>query len=171
MKRLDPRIRVDTLAQLDLEDLRRQGFRGILIDLDNTISAWRQSCITEEAQTFFEKAKELWFEICLFTNAKAYRAVPVSRSLGIRCFPKARKPFGFRYRAALGEMGLQASETLMIGDQIFTDILGGNQAGCCTVLLPPLYPRNEFIGTKCLRVLERVFGYHHQTQTVRRSGN
>ncbi|MDR1205033.1 MAG: YqeG family HAD IIIA-type phosphatase [Peptococcaceae bacterium] len=168
MKRLDPRIRVDTLAQLDLKALRQKGFKGILIDLDNTISPWRQNRITEEARRFFREAKALDFKICLFTNAKPHRAVPVSQNLGIRCFPKAHKPFGVHYRAALREMELEASETLMIGDQIFTDIWGGNRAGCHTVLLPPLYPKNEFVGTKCLRVLERIFGYH---QTIRRSGN
>jgi HAD superfamily phosphatase (TIGR01668 family) len=168
MKRLDPKIRIDALAQLDLKELRQRGFKGILIDLDNTISPWRQDRITEEARVFFRDAKALGFEICHFTNAKEYRAAPVSQKLEIRCFPKAGKPFGSRYRIALGEMKLEASETLMIGDQIFTDVLGGNRAGCHTVLLPPLHPKNEFIGTKCLRVLERILGYR---QTVRRSGN
>jgi HAD superfamily phosphatase (TIGR01668 family) len=166
---LDPWIRIGSLAQLDLSGLRQKGFRGILIDLDNTISPWRQNQITEEARQFLREAKELGFEICLFTNAKAYRAVPVSRDAGIRCFPKARKPFGFHYRTVLREMGLKASETLAIGDQIFTDVWGGNRAGCHTVLLPPLFPANEFVGTKCLRILERIFGYL-QSET-RRSGN
>jgi predicted HAD superfamily phosphohydrolase YqeG len=74
---------------------------------------------------------------------------------------KAGKPFGFHFRSVMRAMNLEAAETLMIGDQIFTDMLGGNWAGCHTILLPPLYTE-EFIGTKFLRILERMMGYHPQ---------
>ena len=158
MRILDPKIRAERLSSIDLLKLRREGYQGILIDLDNTIVPWRQDQIPEETVVFFEQAKELGFKICLFTNARAWRALPISKTLGIRCFPEAKKPSGARFRLVLCDMGLKPRETLMIGDQIFTDMLGGNRAGCCTVLVPPLHPR-EFIGTKCLRLLERLCGY------------
>jgi HAD superfamily phosphatase (TIGR01668 family) len=158
IKMLEPARRAEGLSALDLNTLWEEGFKGILIDLDNTIVPWRQSHIPEETRVFFEEAKAVGFQVCLFTNAGSLRAARISQALGIRCLAKARKPFGFHFRSIMREMRLDAAETLMIGDQIFTDMLGGNRAGCHTILLPPLYTE-EFIGTRFLRLLERMLGY------------
>ena len=163
MRILEPKIKVDGLSSMDLKKLRQEGFKGILIDLDNTIVPWRQDQISEETVAFFTEAKALEYRVCLYTNARAYRAIPISKVLDVRCLPEAMKPFSAGYQFILREMGVKPEETLVIGDQIFTDTLGGNLAGCCTVLLPPLSSR-EFIGTKFLRVLERLCGYHQYNE-------
>ena len=159
MKILDPKIRVDRLSMIPLNKLRSEGFKGILIDLDNTLVPWRKNHISEETSAFVQEAKTMGFHICLFSNALSDRALSISQTLDIQCKPEARKPFKKNFKIVIEAMGIKPEETLVIGDQIFTDILGGNFAECYTILLPPLDDR-EFIGTKCLRLLEKLCGYH-----------
>ena len=158
MRILSPKRRANTLASIDLKQLRSEGFVGLLIDLDNTIVPWRQSYISEEAKLFIKEAKALGYKICLFTNAKSQRTIPISLALEIDNFSEAKKPFGVGFNTVIKTMGAKPEEVLMIGDQIFTDMLGGNRCGCYTILLPPISP-NEFIGTKFLRIAERLCGY------------
>ena len=156
-KLLKPAIKISSLHDLDLVYWYNRGVRGILIDLDNTISPWRQNNVTNEARSFIKKCNEQGIKIALFTNAKPERAYEVAASLNIPCYPYARKPFPGQYKKVLASLGFWPAQTMTIGDQIFTDILGGNLAGCLTVLIPPL-ESTEYCGTKILRFFERLIG-------------
>jgi len=162
---LKPTSHVENLQRLDLEEWRRRGIRGVLIDLDNTISPWRKNDITQEALDLFQRASAAGIQVMLFTNAHAKRAGQAAANAGIPFFPSAKKPLPWRFRKAAGSLGLRPNQVLMVGDQIFTDVLGGNLAGCVTVLVPPL-DENEYGGTKMLRLMERMIGIR---QKFRRS--
>ncbi len=157
MKLLQPDLTVDCLSDLDLADWYGRGIRAIFIDLDNTISPWRQNSVTGEARQLIDKARQAGITVVLFTNAGEIRAREVAWSLGISYYAAAKKPFAAMYRKAMGELALAGSEVLAIGDQVFTDVLGGNRAGCITVLTSPL-SEEEYAGTKFLRFLERLAG-------------
>ncbi len=157
MKLIQPDLTVDCLNDLDLSYWYERGIRGIFIDLDNTISPWRQNSVTGEARELIDKARQAGIMIILFTNAGEIRAREVAWSLGIGYYASAKKPFAAMYRKAMKELELTGSEVLAIGDQVFTDVLGGNLAGCTTVLTSPL-AQEEYAGTKFLRFLERLAG-------------
>ena len=161
---LKPDIQIRSLADLDLFRLRQKGIKAVLIDLDNTISPWRQNRITREARDFFRRAAAEGIRVILFTNAKEPRARKAAAAAGLEVFPAAKKPFPGSYARIREQLGLKPAQILTIGDQIFTDTLGGNLAGCTTVLIPPL-ENNEYGGTKILRFLERLVGVR---QTFRR---
>lgn len=154
---LKPDCTVGSLQDLDLKDWYQKGIRGVLIDLDNTISPWRKTTITQEAVDFFKRAAALEIKVLLFSNAAAARAGLAAANAKIPFFPSARKPLPWKFKQAVKTMGLKPQQVLMIGDQIFTDTLGGNLAGCVTVLLPPLEAK-EYGGTKILRFMERMIG-------------
>jgi HAD superfamily phosphatase (TIGR01668 family) len=74
--------------------------------------------------------------------------------VGIPFVSKATKPRVKGFAAAMELLGVRPEETVVVGDQIFTDILGGNRAGAYTILVVPIDPR-EFLGTRLVRVVER----------------
>ena len=155
MKLLQPDLHIDRLADIDLDAWHEKGIRCILVDLDNTISPWREGSITEEARDFFARARAVGMTAILFSNAKEAKAREAAWSIGIAYYASAGKPFSWTYRKALLELSYCKEETMAIGDQVFTDVLGGNIMGLTTVLIPPISAA-EFFGTKVLRFLERV---------------
>ena len=79
----------------------------------------------------------------------------MARVLDVPAISKARKPSRRAFRQALATLGTTEKETAVVGDQLFTDVLGGNRLGLYTVLVMPLSKR-EFFGTKAIRSLERI---------------
>ena len=93
--------------------------------------------------------------MCLVSNNKKDRVSNFGRILGVPALSKARKPRRRAFREAMRIMNTRPETTAVIGDQIFTDVLGGNRLGLYTILVVPL-SKQEFIGTRCMRHLERV---------------
>lgn len=157
MRFLQPREVVPSLQSVNLPSLWALGKRGIIIDLDNTISPWRSDVLTAEAVRLFQQAHELGYKICLVTNAPVQRTEKIAAAYNLSFVASAMKPRKKPFQKALKKMGLKGDQVVVIGDQLFTDILGGNRAGCYTVLVDPV-SRREFIGTKIFRFFEFLVG-------------
>ena len=155
MKILKPDLCVEGLSDIDLGYWYRRGIRCILVDLDNTISPWGTTMITEEAKDLVEKSRSVGISVILFTNAAEARAREIAWDVGISYYASAKKPLPFYYKKAITELSYADGEIMTVGDQIFTDVLGGNLNGCITVLTSPL-SSEEFSGTKMLRLLEKL---------------
>lgn len=154
MKFLKPDLHISWLSEIDIAYWYEKGIRCILIDLDNTISPWRKTGITEDALDLIDRARKAGVTVVLFTNAKEERAREAAWNAGISYYSSARKPFPYRYKKAIAELSLTKAKVMAVGDQVFTDVLGGNVAGCTTVLTSPLSPV-EFIGTRVMRFFEK----------------
>ncbi|MBC7288214.1 MAG: YqeG family HAD IIIA-type phosphatase [Armatimonadetes bacterium] len=152
-----PDLLVHAIEEIDLDWLHARGVRGLLLDVDNTILAWRSRTIPDAKRAWIEAAKRR-FRVCLLSNTIFMDRIRyVSRELGVDFVARAifgRKPWSGGFRAALRKLGLQPQEAAMIGDQVFSDILGGNCVGCITVLVDPVDPRSEFIVTRLVRYAE-----------------
>ncbi|MCL1849480.1 MAG: YqeG family HAD IIIA-type phosphatase [Clostridiales bacterium] len=155
MKYLEPDLCVEYLSEIDICDWYARGIRCILIDLDNTISHWRKTAITDDAREMIGKARDAGLTVVIFSNASEERAKEAAWDAGIGYYAPAMKPLPKRYRKAITELSLENHEIMAIGDQVFTDILGGNLSGCTTVLISPL-SEVEHSGTKLIRLLERI---------------
>lgn len=153
MSILKPDLIVTSISSINLKAYWESGKRGIILDLDNTIIPWHIAELNNEAHLFLKEAVALKYKICLLTNASYKRTETIAEKYAISYIAAALKPRKGAFLKALKKMNLQKEEVLVIGDQIFTDILGGNRVGCYTILVPPLSSR-EFIGTKFLRLLE-----------------
>ena len=152
---LKPKLKVDSLQKINLEYFRKLAMQGIIIDLDNTIVPWDVDMISREADSFLKKALALNYKICLLSNARKKRTENVAGQYQIEYLSLAFKPRKAAFSKALTRIGLRAEQVLVIGDQVFTDILGGNRAGCFTILVSPL-SKKEFTGTKILRFFESL---------------
>ncbi|MGI6552877.1 MAG: YqeG family HAD IIIA-type phosphatase [Bacillota bacterium] len=152
---LKPDLYVNQLQDVPLQKLIRAGIKGIIIDLDNTITAWNSSEITEDILNWFQEIKKHRFRVCLVSNNGKARVAVVAEKLDIPFIFKANKPRRRSFRQAMEVLETKPQETAVIGDQVFTDVLGGNRLNLYTILVVPLNKR-EFIGTRLMRRLENI---------------
>lgn len=148
-----PRVYVDSLLDIPLEKLKELKISAFILDLDNTITEWNSNEIKNEIAGWFELIKAQGFKACILSNNEEKRVLNVAESLDIPYVYRAQKPRRGGYYKAISLMQVSPRETAVIGDQIFTDVLGGNRAGLFTILVVPI-ARREFVGTKVSRTME-----------------
>lgn len=156
LKLLCPSAFVESVPMIDIAELKRRGINVLLTDLDNTLVPWRSYDIAPETVTWINDAAKQGMKLCIVSNTRAGKRLrELAASLGIPCVKRGLKPRRGGFRQALELLRAQPEHAAVIGDQLFTDILGGNRLGLYTVLVRPLHHR-EFIGTKVSRFFERM---------------
>ncbi|WP_334075285.1 MULTISPECIES: YqeG family HAD IIIA-type phosphatase [Paenibacillus] len=155
-ERFLPKLRVNNVFDIDLQSLYDQGYRGIITDLDNTLVGAKAPLATPELVEWFEKVKKAGFKLVIVSNNNLDRVSVFATPLNIEYVHKARKPAGSAFRKAIDMMGLRPEETIVVGDQLMTDIFGGNRQGLFTVLVLPISVADEGFGTRINRRLERI---------------
>ncbi|MGE5582808.1 MAG: YqeG family HAD IIIA-type phosphatase [Bacillota bacterium] len=155
LQKLCPKVQADSVLELDLTELQKIGIRGIIFDLDNTLVEWKQENLSQEVIELISRFKKAGFKMCILSNALEYRVESVARMLGIPYVSRAVKPRKSPFKKALEILGTGPEETAVVGDQLFTDILGGNRMELYTIWTPPLSP-TEFLSTRAVRKLERL---------------
>lgn len=156
MNRLNPDFRFKALEDIDTVFLKGQGISGIVVDLDNTIVAWRKEELPTEIEDWFAKIIAAGIKCVLVSNAGGPRARRMSAKLDIPVIAPARKPLRSGFQKAITMLGMKSDHIACIGDQIFTDVLGGNKVGLTTILVEPV-SRQEFVMTKIVRRIEKRF--------------
>ena len=154
-KILAPNESHNSFYDIDLIALYRKGYRNILIDVDNTILPWNSNQISSNLKKWLIRSQDIGFSVFLFSNSKASRISELADMLQISAIPKGGKPFTFAFKRALKHIDGNEENTIMIGDQVFTDIWGGNLIGLYTILVNPISTK-EFWGTKINRFLEKL---------------
>lgn len=151
---LAPDEYLPSVRHVDLRRLQARGIRGLIVDLDNTLAPWRGGPPSPELVAWVAEARRLGLGVCIVSNNWGERVQAVGRVLGVPVVRGAVKPRRSAFRRALALLGTTPQETAVIGDQLFTDVLGGKRLGMYTVLVVPL-SRREFVGTRLVRRLER----------------
>lgn len=145
----------DAIWEIDLESLRADGVRGLILDLDNTLVDWNRNEIRPEVREWLDAARGLRMRGSLVSNAiRGSRVKKIGEELDLLVVTWALKPLPWGFRRAMALMGTEPASTCAIGDQVFTDMLGANLVGIRTVLLAPLSPR-ESPHTRLIRLIER----------------
>jgi len=135
--------------------LAAEGIQGLILDLDNTVVAWNASAPTEPVRQWIGRVRETGVRMCIVSNNFSSRTQVIGRALNVPVVAAAVKPIPWGFRRAMALMGTRAEHTALIGDQVFTDILGGNLLGVRTILVEPL-SEQEFPTTRLVRRLERL---------------
>ncbi|CAH1226524.1 MULTISPECIES: YqeG family HAD IIIA-type phosphatase [Paenibacillus] len=155
-KMLMPKLRVDTVYDIDLEGLYAQGYRGIITDLDNTLVGAKAPDATPELIEWFARVKEVGFKLIIVSNNNLNRVSVFATPLDIQYVHSARKPSNVPFRKAMNMMGLTPEQTMVVGDQMLTDVFGGNRLGLYTVLVLPISIDDEGFMTRFNRRVERI---------------
>lgn len=132
-----PNLTVNSIADIDLEYLKQAGVRGILMDFDNTLVRWNGSSISRSVKSWVKAAQRAGFSLCIVSNAVTARLKGTAAKLGVPFVAQALKPTPIGINKALRSLDVAPDEAVMIGDQLFTDVLAGRCGGLHTVLIRP----------------------------------
>lgn len=142
---LVPKQLCRSIYTLDLDRLAQRGVRLLLADLDNTLARYSERQPSERLRAWVAEAKAHGITPFVLSNSrKATRADEFCHALDIPYLKHAGKPKRGGFEQALKLNGVTEAQTAIVGDQIFTDILGGNRAGVHTILVQPLAIDNAF---------------------------
>lgn len=142
MSRLLPKRYYDKKEDIPVEAYYAQGYRGILFDIDNTLVPHDEP-VDDKAYAFIDKLKAIGYKICLISNNDEERVRTFADPLEVQYVYKAWKPGKRGYIEGMDILGTDRSNTLFVGDQIFTDIWGANRADMYSILLDPINPKEE----------------------------
>ena len=152
---LIPRIHINSPYELDIEILKKNSIEGIIIDIDNTLVAWSVRFADERVINLIKMLTEEGFKLCILSNGTKNRVSEFNRDLKLPAVHNAAKPSKAAFMKALKYLGTKPQNTAVIGDQIFTDILGGNRLGLFTILVVPQSSK-EFLWTRFVRQIEKL---------------
>ena len=153
-RKLTPDEYQHCIYDIDLDALRARGIVGLIIDLDNTLAAWRFGQPEPRLAEWVRSAKDRGLVPFIVSNDLGPRVELFTRYLGIPGMARAGKPRSGAFRRATARLGLSPDKVVVVGDQLFTDVLGAKPLGCRTILVTPLSDR-EFPGTRLVRLVER----------------
>lgn len=154
LKLLTPDLHVESVFELNLEKLKENDIKGLIIDIDNTLVSWEIKHATEKIKAWLLGLRKEGFGICLVSNNTKDRVAVFNEELKLPAIHRALKPRIGAFKKAMRTIGTTAENTAVIGDQIFTDVLGGNRMGLFTVLVVPIVGK-EFWWTTFMRKIER----------------
>ena len=151
---------------IDFEKLYEKGFRGLIFDIDNTLVP-HNAPADDRAVALFERLKRIGYRCCLISNNQEPRVKMFNEKIQVDYIYNAHKPSTKNYIRAMEIMGTDRSNTLFIGDQLFTDVWGAKRAGIPNILVKPLHPKEE-IQIVLKRYLEKIVLFFYRRETRKR---
>ena len=162
MKLFTPDYYVESYRTLDLERLKRHGIRVLVCDIDNTLAAHDEPLPDAQAIAFVLRVRDAGIQVVFISNNKRERVERFAGAVDAKCYPFARKPLKQTYRKMLRDLHYAPHQVAVLGDQLLTDILGGNRMHMTTILTTPLVQRditwtrlNRLVEQQLYRLLEK----------------
>ena len=138
-----PTFWLKNVFAIDEEFLKRNDVRALVLDLDNTLSMHGNPAAEEGVEEWLAKMRELGVKMRVVSNNTTKRVAPLAARLGLEFTANGAKPLTFGVSRAMKAMGADKATTLVVGDQIFTDVVGGNLIGARVFLTEPLGPETD----------------------------
>ena len=148
-----PKVMTSALPALTEEFLKQQGIQLLMLDFDNTIVPYTTDIPTAEVELWLQRMMASDIRICVVSNSRKDRVKQFCRQRGITCITKAKKPFPKGIRQCMRHFDVQPEVCALVGDQMFTDVLGANCAGVQSILVKPIHNHNIWL--KARHVLEK----------------
>jgi len=150
-----PDLYCDSIRHIDLEMLKNKGIQGFILDIDNTLVPMHCKDADENAIAWIAELKSKGFKVCILSNAAEKRVLRFNKKIDVTAIHRAFKPAGKAFLKAAKEMGLEPENIAVVGDQIFTDIHGGNKANMFTILVKPI-DKKEILYVRLKRGPEKL---------------
>lgn len=150
-----PNSYTKSVYDIDYEELYQKGYRNLLFDIDNTLLPVNDIKVPKELINLMKKVQDLNFNICIMSNNHLDRVVPPAKALGVEYLADANKPTKESFDRALRLIDGNIDDSVMIGDQMLSDIKGANSYGLYTILVDPLSNKYD-IKTGTSRVLQNI---------------
>lgn len=134
-----PTFWLKNVLSIDKDFLKRNRIRALVLDMDNTLSMHGNPEAEEGVMEWLDKMRALGIRMRVVSNNTNKRVAPLAAKLGLPFTANGAKPLTFGVNRAVKAMGVRKSEAVVVGDQIFTDIMAGNLAGIRTILVEPFH--------------------------------
>lgn len=151
---LRPDAVVGTVTEVTPEFLRARGVRAVMVDLDDTLLPSGSNLLDPLFQTWLTSLQRAGIPVVILSNGERSRVDRWAEELKVGGLALMGKPLSRAFRKGLDYLGTPPAETAMVGDQLFTDVLGANRAGMVSILVRPLSP-GKLPHTRVLRRLEK----------------
>ena len=135
---LKPKIKVERVTDITPQILKKYDINALILDVDNTLSTHHGQILTDGLLEWIELMKQNGIFLTVLSNSKEKRVKPFAEKINLEYISLGLKPLPFGYLRAMKRYSLKRKNTAIVGDQIFTDILGGSLVGIKTVLLTPI---------------------------------
>ncbi len=155
LKQFLPDQHVKSIFEISPDLLKKQGIKGIITDLDNTLVGWDEPNATPELHTWMQDMQKAGILVTIVSNNNERRVRAFSEPLKIPFISKAMKPMTRAFVKAVSDMGLAKKDVVVIGDQLLTDVWGGNRLGVHTILVIPVAQSDGWT-TRLNRRMERI---------------
>ena len=150
-----PKIIVKSVTELSAEVLSERGIELLMLDFDNTLVPYTTDIPEPAVVSWLDSLKARGIKLCVVSNSRNDRVKIFCGKYGIPVITRAKKPGTRGIRECLAKFGVSAKEAALVGDQIFTDTLGANNAGVMPILVKAI--DNHNIWLKLRHVLELPF--------------
>ena len=151
---MKPDYNLRSIYEIDFTELKSQGIKCVMFDLDSTIMVSKSADFLPETVEWFNTFLKD-FEVAIISNNKNEEYIEnASRLAPCRVIGRANKPNPRIMREYLDSVGIEPACAVMVGDRPLTDILAGKLLGCKTILVGSINPK-ENLPTKFVRALER----------------
>ena len=152
---LKPHIKLKRVTDITPAILNKYNITSLILDVDNTLSTHHGHILTDGLPEWLECMKEKGIKLIVLSNSKEQRVKPFAEKIGLNYISLGLKPLPFGYLRALKKLGSKAGNTAIVGDQIFTDVLGGSFVGVKKILLTPIKLETT-AGFKFKRKIEKI---------------
>ena len=160
---------LDSTYLIDFEALYKNGYRGVIFDIDNTLVPHGEPA-DERAEALFKRLKNTGFQCCFLSNNQYERVSSFNRNIQVYFIENAHKPSRKNYRKAMELMGTTLENTVFVGDQLFTDVYGAKRTGIYNILVKPIHPKEE-IQIVLKRKLEKIVLYFYKKEQRKRKNS
>jgi len=152
---LEPDYYYTSVYEIPFKELWEKKYRGLIFDLDNTLTEFDRASAPPKVVAFLNRLKKMGFKVTLLTNNTTKRLDGFNKTLGLYGIANAAKPLTFGIKKAMHKMGTLPQHTIIIGDQVLSDIWGGKNAKITTILVKPITER-DFFFVKFKRHIEKL---------------
>lgn len=154
IKKFIPEYYLDTFDLATPEFLTSIGVRGVIVDVDNTLEPYENPEPGAHVVAWLEGLNSVGISASIVSNNSAERIELFNKGLGLPAYYKSGKPFKKSVLRAMSDMGTSVEDTILIGDQVFTDVLAAHNAGIRAILVPPIKDKRDLF-TRLKRWMEK----------------
>ena len=149
-----PDFRFDKFNDATADFLVSIGVKGIILDIDNTLEPYEHPVPGDHVVAWLKGISEKGISAAIVSNNNKERVELFNKELGLPAYYKAKKPFKKNLFNAMRDMGTSPEATVLMGDQVFTDVWAAHNAGIRAILVPPINDKRD-VFTKFKRLLEK----------------
>lgn len=150
-----PSLYLDSVKNINPTLLKKNNIKGLILDVDNTLIDYYRNLV-EGAEKWCEELKNEGIKCIILSNSNKKRKVEeVAEKLNIDYIMFAKKPLKSGFKRALSKLELKPEEAAVVGDQLFTDVIGAKRMNMFSILVKQVGEKDIFI-TKLKRPIENA---------------